>query len=96
MNSLYWSTFESEWKMGFPNWFVLYPAVRKRSRKDNDRAWEYEEHESRRGTGSRSRYGDRSPDASDRESPPPPSLSDGQYILQTPLSSASRIDILCV
>ncbi|XP_041957003.1 nipped-B-like protein A isoform X1 [Alosa sapidissima] len=57
-------------------------SVRKRQRKDNDRAWEYEEPESRRGISSRSRYGDRSPDSSDRDSPPPPSLSDVARSLQ--------------
>ncbi|XP_063051762.1 nipped-B-like protein A isoform X2 [Engraulis encrasicolus] len=50
-------------------------SVRKRHRRDEDRAWQYEE-TPRRGASSRSRYGDRSPDASDRDSPPPPSLSE--------------------
>ncbi|KAL2091754.1 hypothetical protein ACEWY4_011552 [Coilia grayii] len=56
-------------------------SVRKRQRKDDDRAWEYEE-QPRRGASSRSRHGDHSPDASDRESPPPPSLSDVARSLQ--------------
>ena len=94
---------ESGLEVGFLNSFVfLFPAVRKRQKKEKDRAWAYEEPEPRRGTSSRSRYGDHSPDASDRESPPPPSLSDGKYIFLTAellscvIFNISRSFISCV
>uniref|UniRef100_A0AAY4CG10 Nipped-B protein n=1 Tax=Denticeps clupeoides TaxID=299321 RepID=A0AAY4CG10_9TELE len=54
---------------------------RKRRKKDHDRLWDRDDYESRKGSTSRSRHGDRSPDSSDRETPPP-SLSDVARSLQ--------------
>uniref|UniRef100_A0AAY4CAB0 Nipped-B protein n=1 Tax=Denticeps clupeoides TaxID=299321 RepID=A0AAY4CAB0_9TELE len=59
---------------------------RKRRKKDHDRLWDRDDYESRKGSTSRSRHGDRSPDSSDRETPPPsltPEINDllrGLYV----------------